>query len=235
MGKGKPHPRVDDLFRVRGTAQVASRTVYLRTISAADNEDRMTYALERATELRRALLDPEAEEHKKQIAPLTTMPRETLIDICLLRRRVTATIQAMQVILPEASPEPPERGTVAQAAQAELDSQAFQQDAEERREKWVEDELKRYRERLLSLDHEALVEEARQAAVDQATEREFISASDRFILHRSCYWDQDCTKPVFATPEAAAEADRRAYETLVRAYRDLDRFYEEPEALKNLP
>ncbi|MGQ9458330.1 MAG: hypothetical protein ACUVS5_08605 [Anaerolineae bacterium] len=233
MGKDRPHPRVDDLFRVRGTAQVAGRTVHLRTISAADNEDRMAYALELATALRRALLNPETEEYKKQIAPLASMPDSTLVDLCVMRRRVTATIQAMQIILPEASPEPPERGTVAQAAQAELDDEAFRLDAERRREQWVEEELARYREHLRTLDREALVEEARQAVVDQATEREFIAASDRHILHRSCYWDPDCKKPVFPTPEDAAQADRRAYETLVQAYRELDRFYEEPEALKN--
>lgn len=228
-------PRVDDLFRVHGEAVVGGRTLYLRTMTVKENQDRVNYALDCAGAMRRALLQEGSAEWERVVKPLREMSKEDLITLCADRQRVLLTLRSLREVTPPISPEPPENASLADIVKAHEEDERVQKDTESQRAAWVEGELEAYRAHLQKKKREAILEEATEAAISQAVEAEWAAASDRYTLYASCFTDPARRERLFRSPEEVGEIAHRAFQELLTAYQNLDLYLTNPEALKNSP
>ena len=220
-----------------------SVVVYLRTLSGIQDEQRTDAAFAASMTARAERKDEDSTLYKNHLAPLYTLDRESLKEVVRILQRGLYVRESRWRIEPYANPEPPEEvvSTTGEKVLSKpgledmLDwqkqNEALREELEERRKQWVEEQMANLN--LDEMDDEALLEKAVQLHEGAIIERAYSKEWDDYTIFFASYKNKKCTRPFFASVQEVKDLPRHIWRRLATAYRELDTFSRDPEALKN--
>jgi hypothetical protein len=225
---------LDHLMRVRGDTEFAGKKFYLRTLSVAQDENRMAYALARSRRLRSALRDEGSDVYGLHIAPLLSETDEEIRERAtnfernrLIRESLDKVHLDHEARLPE---DAQASDLVEQKEQREKDSLELR----EKRDTYVNEGVKAYEEGLASSPISELRDEVAKRQVDFLIDQEYSKAWNDCTLFEGIYTDAKCTKRFFTNSDELREIPSSFKSHLNLAYREIDKFSYDVDALKNL-
>ena len=218
-----------------------SVTVHLRTLSGVQDEQRTDAALAASQVTRTALEDKKSSSYQNHIAPLLGLHREGLLEVIKSLQRGLFVRMARWTVEPYGDPDPPEEqlaGTNVVSKPDLTDVMDWKDEKGsllvelgERRQAWVE-------EQMVALDRElAEVEDLQSIAVNlhkaAIYERAYNREWDYQTIFFGSFRDKKCRKSFFNDVQGVRDLPRPVFLKIAAAYRELDTFSYNPEALKN--
>jgi hypothetical protein len=225
--------KVDDLFRWYMKVTIGDRQVWLRTLSATDESERVKASM-RASRAMRAKLLVDSPEREDMLAAYKAIDKDELLAAIRVFRTEEAKALVNSEVQPEIDPPEPDGPTLDDAMDAEELWEEEMTKVAERRKAWIEEHV----DTVMDLKHgEQSIDELRNTAIDmqisafctQAYLEEFNAQS----VYRACYEDEKFTKRTFESAKQAGEISGRVFYYLIGQYRELDRFGLGTDLLKN--
>ncbi len=229
-------PRVDGLWRVYDKTRVVTPAgpvmVYMRTITALEDDARRREANADGRTMRLALLNEETQEHKRHMAQLYVASREAIEDLLMQFQQVETMRRSFVEVFSKDEPQPPKNATIVQVLEVEEQVEKIADDVAEARREWVEKQLDAYRTDLSAKSQQELIDDAKNRLIANITAQTIHSRFDYETMHYACFRDEAYTERLFATVEDAMGCNPDVLPQLVLKYMDLDRWSQEPEELK---
>lgn len=206
--------------------------LWMRILSVVDEEERTMHAFARSYEMRAKLDDEESVPHRAYIAPLAHQNREALMTTAIALQMPAFAQEAASEIIVKDFPEP-EDGSLNEQFRVEDERQDNERTLLERRTEHVEARQKEYRKELDFKSMEELVDEVTQLRISSVCMETYSRASQSFTVWKSCYQDEACTEPLFASLEEVQKLPGHIFDRLVQEYVTLDILGRVEDAEKN--
>lgn len=230
---------VDALWRVEDEVTVSTPsgelTVYMRTISDMENDNRVKEALAAARRFRVRLSDKGSDEYRWHIAHLDDASSEALRDIAVELRRIELARESISEVFARSWPEPKKDADVEGLIKVEEQREKIEADVEDARSDWIEKGLEVYREQLAEMPDERLMEIAVAGQTTSAVNGVFQQSMDRATVHYACFRDDGYQERLFPTLKSVEDANHRVVDQLIARYRELDRWTRGSDGLKKSP
>lgn len=224
-------------MRVCGDVVYGSRTFYLRTLSAKQDELRQAYATKAAREYRVKLRDTGSEEHLLHIVPLKEATREELAQLVLNAEERRLVMLAVAEVDPEKEAQLPDNADIGDVLDTEEEQERLDKDTEERRRAWVKEMLDGFRAEHIDGDGKwsdtELLSKATEEHIKTLSLNVFSNTFQDASLLYGVYADKGRKKPYFTTLDEVSECDSRLRMTLVVEYFRLDEASRDASILKN--
>lgn len=209
--------KLEQLYRTTTDCKLPTgETVYLRVLSAFDQQARDEAALMAQGEMRRKLRDHDSPEYLKALDWLEDAEDKDLIDTICNSASPDFVREAAKEIQPRLIPMPEEPTT-----EEKLDTLERRKDEEDSaknlREEFVKTKLSALRSELEKLPHDKLLGRARRERMNLRLYVCYVEAINDYTLNHVAFADPDC-KAKF--PVGLLDADLRQY--LLRKYNELD-------------
>ena len=226
-------PTVDDLFRWKKQVSIGDRQIWLRTLSAADDGERVKAALQEARRLRVKLLEDDSPEREELLAVYGKVSRKELLAAIRVFQIEASQSLAPREVQPKKDPPVPDEPSLDAAMDAEDEWQEELAELVSRREEWVKEQV----ETLMALREKDSDEKLRDMAIDLQISAHcseaYVKEFNRQSLYYTCFEDEACKKRMFKSPGQVSELYHRVRDRLEREYYDLDRFALSSDYLKN--
>ncbi len=224
---------VDALFRWNKPVKIHGRQIWLRTLSATDDNERMRTAMFKGRQLRVKLLAEGSPEREELMAAVEGLERTELLSVIRAYQTEEARGLSVREVQPKVDPAKPIEQTLQAAMDAEDAWDKELSEVAERRESFIKERVDTY----MAILNEKTDEEVRQIAIELevnfACTRCYTEEWQRQSLFRACYNDEEFTVRTFASALEAGDLDSRAHGKLLNEYYELDRFALDAESLKN--
>ena len=225
--------RCDDFWRWYKPVSLRGRTIWMRTLSASDENERTKAAMQAARALRTAYLTEGSPERAELLGAYETVGKDELLAVIESYQTEMSRSMSFREVQPKRDPPEPKDVTLDAALEAQDEWEKEMVALAQRREKWAREQV----ETLMAQHRERDVDELRAIAIEmqisafctQAYMNEFESQT----VYRACFNDKKFTKRTFRSVEDAGNVDHSIYQKLLEEYRLLDNYALEPEALKN--
>lgn len=227
-------PKVDDLFRWYKETTIGDRKVWLRTLGATDDSERLKAAMRASRKMRAKLIREGSPEREDMLEAYEGIGREELLVAIRAFRTEEARARVENEVQPTKDPPEPEDKTITAVMDAE---DAWEEELVElvrRREEWIREHVDVIMER----DHagqsdEELFDEAIRMQISVFCTEAYLQEFERQSVYRACFEDKKFTQKTFNSVEQAGEAGKRVFQKLLGEYWDLDSFGLSQETLKN--
>ena len=146
--------RLDQFFRVcdDDVKMPDGKSITMRVLSDIEMNGRQSYSLAKMTEVTKELRNPESDLHQQKIAPLSEVPRESLIETIVQSRRWELIREANELFRYDILPYP-ENATDLEKIEVENAQAKHEANVAKTRLKYVVDNEKVFRDRLETLGH----------------------------------------------------------------------------------
>ena len=224
-----------------------SVTIHLRTLGGIEDEQRMDAALAASREARAKLEDKKSSLYRNHIAPLISLSRDELVEVIVMLQRGLFVREAQWKVEPRGEPEAPEEQLggdygIDVISEPQLEDFLKWQDQkdslrgelEERRTKWVDEQVAALEEELEGLKRAILLDRAIELHKMAIMEKTYNNEWDYWTVYLGSFKNEDCTKPFFRNVQEVKELPTLIRRQLEAAYLELDIFSRNPEQLKNL-
>lgn len=175
--------------------------LFIRVIDDTARMERDAIALNAIREMRRQLHDENSNEYNLYIAPALAGTKEELIATLKAGETRQLAQRSLIEIQPRFIPEPPAEDnpdTAARVAVLEERVEA-QQEASEKREKWVNEQLEAFVEEMGDLTDEELVEKVRENMINVYLDRYYDIAFVLATIYLSTYRDREAKQRLFSS------------------------------------
>jgi len=206
--------------------------LWMRILSVIDEEGRTMHAFAESYGMRAKLDDESSEPYRAYIAPLQYQNRESLITTAVVLQTSTFAQEAASEIIIKDFPEP-EDGTLDEQFRVEDERKDNERTLLERRTEHVEARQEEYRKELDFKSTEELVDEVTQLRISSVCMQTYSRASQSFTVWKSCYQDEACTEPSFASLEEVQKLPSHIFNRLIQEYVTLDTIGQVEDAEKN--
>jgi hypothetical protein len=225
--------KCDDFWRWYKDVTFRGRTVWLRTLSAADESERTKAAMAAARKRRVALLAEGSPDHTELLGAYEGVERDELLAVIRAYQTEMSRSLAFQEVHPKIDPPDPIDVTLDAMLDAQDTWEQEQVDLLFRRDEYVQEQVTN----LMALHEKESDEKLREVAIDMQVSafatQAYMEEFEAQCVFRSCFQDEKFTRRCFESSVHAQSADSRAYLYLLEEYRKLDGYALDTESLKN--
>jgi hypothetical protein len=226
-------PRCDDLFRWYVEHTIGDRQIWMRTLSALDDNERTREAMQHARKVRARLLILGSPERGALITALEGLDRADLLEIIRLYQTEATRGLAIREVHAEIDPPEPVEPTLEAALDAEDVWAAEQLALATRREEYIKDHVATYMKLQEDREYDELLELATDLEINAAATRAYMEELEYQTVFRACFKDKKMLKRWFESIAQVRDLASYVYQGLIAKYYELDRFATSAEALKN--
>jgi len=224
--------KMDRFWRWYKSISLGGRTIWLRTLSAADDAARSKTAMDMARQYRAKLLNDDSDERVAMLSAYNAAGRDQMLATTNAYDREMLRAASYNEVHP---PDPPDaKGNTLMDV---LDVEDSVEDARRKllldREKYVQEHMETLRSEREKLSDEELRDIVLEMEVAARSTQAYADEFDRQTVFRACYEDEKSTRRTFSSSTDVGEVAISTYRKLLDEYRELDNFAANPDELKN--
>ena len=224
--------KCDDFWRWYKDVTFRGRTVWMRTLTAADEAERTKAAMLAARKRRVALLAEGSPDHDELLGAYKKVERGELLAVIRAYQTEMSRSMAFREVHPTSDPPEPNDVTLDAVLDAQEEWEKQQIELLHRRDKWVQEQIETLMATHEKKDDEKLREIAIEMQVSAFATQSYMEEFEAQCVFRSCFEDKKFSKRKFASSMDARGIDSNAFLFLLEEYRLLDN-YALDDSLKN--
>jgi len=225
--------KCDDFWRWYKSVTFRGRTIWMRTLSAADESERTKAAMNAARKKRVALLAEGSPEHAELLGAYEGVDRDELLAVIRAYQTEMSRSMAFREVHPRIDPPEPDDVTLDAVLDAEDKWEQEEIELLLRRDDYAQEQVNTLMAEHEKKDTERLREISIEMQVSAFATQAYMEEFEAQCILRSCYKDKKFARRLFESAMQVHGADNRAYIHFLEEYRLLDNYALDNESLKN--
>ena len=189
--------RQDDFWRWCTDVEVGSRKVWMRTLSASDDNERTKMSMQASRVLRVKLLTEGSPEREDMLLAYNAATREELLATLHSYHIEMSMSMAMSEVQPKMDPPKPDEKTLDAAMDAEEEWAAEMVRVQDRRQKYIEEQVATLMARHEEEGPDELRDTATEVQVSLFSSNAYGQEFNYQTLYRACFKDKKFTRRTF--------------------------------------
>lgn len=231
-------PSIDRLFRTTATGiKIAHNgkemTVNIRTLGAAEDQQRADYAIGRARHMLYAVPSPDSPEHAIYARSIQYEPRAALEERAQVMQWPNLFRAARDEIKPPDPIEPGDNPSLAEIVEAQVQTEEVDAQRDTDISELLKEKIAEYAAEVAAMDDILLHRTVIDLLAQSLANRAFTEAHEDFTLYAAVYTDAKFTKRLFESPDEPKGLQASVREQLLAEYDKVDAFTGAQDELKN--